>query len=231
MRSNCHEAGLDPGRSAGRRRESTRGYHWPLMSNPLRDYMIGLYWRHKRRPLPAYSAVKRRIVSGYARRFRPKYFVETGTYEAEMTWAQRKHFERIFTIEISSELHQRAVRRFRGYPHVEALHGDSGELLPVVLAKIDAPALFWLDAHYSEGITAYSGTETPIMQELELIFGHPVREHILMIDDARCFDGTHDYPTIREVRELILSHRPDWHFEVSVDIIRAHPKQWPGAQG
>src|ERR1051325_2291173 len=51
---------------------------------------------------------------------------------------------------------------------------------------------------------------------------HPVREHVILIDDARCFDGTHDYPTIDELRRAVLNIRPDWLFETANDIIRDH---------
>jgi hypothetical protein len=46
-----------------------------------------------------------------------------------------------------------------------------------------------LDGRYSEGCTARGETNTPILQELEAIFAFcPI--WVVLIDDARHFDGT-----------------------------------------
>ena len=45
----------------------------------------------------------------------------------------------------------------------EILQGDSTDVLPEVVEKMDEPTLFWLDGHYSGGITASGEQETPIV--------------------------------------------------------------------
>ena len=82
------------------------------------------------------------------------------------------------------------------------------------------PALFWLDGHYSGGATANSG-KSPIMDEVATILESDL-EHVLLIDDIRLFDGTDGYPTLSELRELVMSSRPSWTFEVADDIARTH---------
>lgn len=91
------------------------------------------------------------------------------------------------------------------------------------MCDVTAPCLFWLDGHYSGGGTAQAHLDTPIIQELGTIFDHPVSTHVILIDDARLFDGTHDYPTIEQLRKFFAEKRPQYHFSVVNDIIRAHP--------
>jgi len=84
--------------------------------------------------------------------------------------------------------------------------------------------LFWLDAHYSRGITARGNRDTPIWQELQTILSHPVKRHVVLIDDARCFNGTNDYPTIEEIRDLLVKRAPHYSIETKKDIVRIFPK-------
>ena len=89
------------------------------------------------------------------------------------------------------------------------------------MKSMTRPCLFWLDAHYSGGPTAKAEVETPIMQELDCIFAHPeAEEHILLIDDARCFTGENDYPSLKTLEGFIRDTNPGWSFEVKDDIIR-----------
>src|SRR5262249_2110956 len=91
---------------------------------------------------------------------------------------------------------------------------------------ITEPCLFWLDAHYSGSHfgcqTARGPRDTPIIQELEHILTHPIMSHVVLIDDARLFNGHNDYPTATELRDFIASRRPDWGVEIKDDIIRVH---------
>ena len=57
--------------------------------------------------------------------------------------------------------------------NVELLHGDSGTELGNVMNKINQPALFWLDGHYSAGVTAKGDKDTPIYEELVCILNAP----------------------------------------------------------
>ena len=108
------------------------------------------------------------------------------------------------------------------FSHVEILHGDSGVVLPELLRRISEPALFWLDAHYSTGETVRGELDTPIEQELKAILNHSVRNHVILIDDARNFIGTNDYPTAEKIEQVALSH--DYLFEMKNDNFRIYPK-------
>jgi hypothetical protein len=181
-------------------------------------------WITAGRPVPPPHAYKQRVVSECGRRFGARVLVETGTYLGDMLEAVHPDFEELYSIELDGELHQRAVQRFARRDNVTILHGDSATVLPQLLNRISSPALFWLDGHYSAGITARGDRDTPVVAELEAIARHPVRGHVILIDDARCFDGSRDYPSLPEIRECASRLWPDHTFEVQDDVIRILPR-------
>ena len=168
--------------------------------------------------------LKQKIVKLYAKKFKIKIFVETGTYLGEMIDATKKRFKKIYSIELDDKLYRNAKKQFSMYNHISIIQGDSSEELPIILSKIKQPCLFWLDAHYSAGNTAKGELETPIKQELNNIFTISKFNHIILIDDARMFKGKNDYPTLEELRNFISNKRPYYSFIVKNDIIRIHKK-------
>lgn len=172
--------------------------------------------------LPVLHQIKQNNIFRYQQEHHYPYFVETGTYLGDMLEAQRNHFEKLVSIELSEALYEKAVRRFKSYPHIQILLGDSGKVLQEVIPEIREPALFWLDGHYSSGITAKSDKNTPIVEELKIIFRSPLK-HGILIDDARLFTGKEDYPSIPEVCELVREYAPGRTVEVADDIIRIMP--------
>lgn len=181
-------------------------------------------WERSGRPLPAPPAVKRREICRYGRASGVRILVETGTYQGDTVEALRRHFHRIYSIELNADFCRRAQARFSHLPNISILEGDSAHLLPLVLETIDSPCLFWLDAHYSGADTARGERDTPIEHELRIIFSHPVKDHVILIDDAPDFTGENDYPTLDALRLLVSSERPGWVFEVHDDIVRAHSR-------
>jgi len=181
---------------------------------------VALQWRLRGRPLPPPHVVKQLAIVDYQRSRRFDTFVETGTFTGEMVEAMRPHFRRIISIEMAPEIHRQAMRRFAGDPHVELLLGDSATVLPRVLEQIRHPALFWLDGHFMGENTARGKEDSPVRAELTALLGHPVRHHLVLIDDARLFTGSAGYPTIEELRGWIARERPGCDVQVDDDIIR-----------
>ena len=177
-------------------------------------------WEAAGRPVPPPHAVKVLTVLDFARRFGPRTFVETGTFQGVMIEEVERRFERVFSIELAPAIYEAAVRKFADRPHVQILHGDSATRLPELLATITEPCLFWLDGHYSAGPTARGDKETPVVEELAAIREHPVAGHVVLIDDARCFDGSHDYPTLGELEKLARAGGRFRNFEVTADVVR-----------
>jgi len=177
-------------------------------------------WRLRGRPAPAPHLVKQRAVLATQARFSLPTLVETGTFLGNMLGAVRHRFERVVSIEVDPGLHSFAARRFAGKPGVTLLLGDSAELLPRVLAELDRPALFWLDAHPRRARDWARGT--PIVSELAAVLAHGVDGHVVLVDDAHLFDGRHAAPPLAEVEALVRGAHPGWTIEVEDDVIRAH---------
>jgi hypothetical protein len=180
-------------------------------------------WEARGRPIPPPHAAKQEVLRRYAQRYGLKIFVETGTYRGEMVEAMKPLFKKIYSIELSEQLFAAARRRFRWDSHVELIRGDSGRELGRIVATIDQPALFWLDGHYSAGITARGEKDTPIFEELGHILRAPDLGHVIVIDDARHFGSDPAYPTLEELRKYLLSRRPHVRVAVEGDSIRITP--------
>lgn len=180
-------------------------------------------WKLRGKPAPPPHSVKVAIISRLARLHACRSLIETGTFKGDMVARTRHLFERIYTIEIDSRLHAAACVRFQDDPAVFLLHGDSTYILPELVDQLGEPALFWLDGHYSGGETGKGDLETPIQREVECILQPSQLAHVLLIDDARLFDGTGDYPTLSSLRERLASLRPDYSFAIENDIIRFEP--------
>lgn len=176
-------------------------------------------WLEAGRPIPPPDLVKQRTVRECAKQFRLHVFVETGTYLGNMIAAVEDAFDEVYSIELGQHLFEAARRRFADKPHVTILHGDSADLLPTVLQRVSRPCLFWLDAHWSGGTTAKGRANTPIEHELSHILAHPVKGHVILIDDAHCFTGHDDYPTLQELKNLIGSTSAYSNFKVTHDMI------------
>lgn len=113
-------------------------------------------------------------------------FVETGTYRGDTAAWAAGHFPRVTTIELSPAYGVAAQARFRDWPNVRVLGGDSSTVLAAILPALAGPAFFWLDAHWSGLDTAGRETECPLLGELALLNAAPFT-HVVLVDDARLF--------------------------------------------
>lgn len=191
---------------------------------PISEWRIGVQWRLMGRPVPPPPLVKQALVKNYQRRFGLRVFVETGTFAGEMINAVLGRFDRIYSIELDDRWHARAVERFAGRPDVTLLHGDSSARLREVLAGLQEPALFWLDAHYSGPITARGPLDSPIVPELKAIAAHPVPGHVVLIDDMRDFNGSGGYPEAAALAAELQRSHPGDVVEIRDDLLRWHAR-------
>lgn len=180
-------------------------------------------WEKNGKPNPTPHLIKQQIIKDYQSKYKASILVETGTYLGDMVEAQKKNFKKVYSIELSEKLAAKAQKRFKKDQHIQIIQGDSGTKLSFILENIEEPAIFWLDGHYSEGITAKGDKNCPIFEEVDAIFNASSINHILLIDDARYFIGAEDYPTIEELSTKIKSKNPSYSITVENDIIRAVP--------
>jgi hypothetical protein len=184
------------------------------------EAFLSKMWEQNHNYVPVPHYVKQRTIKVYAQKYSLKAFVETGTYFGKMLESIKNDFDIVISIELSESLALRAKEIFISSPHIEIIQGNSGEKISLVLEKLNQSALFWLDGHYSGGVTAKADVETPILSEVKSILEHPNRQHILLIDDARLFNGTRDYPTHEELRKFVSIYSANFTYEVENDIIK-----------
>ena len=180
------------------------------------------YWRWLKigSPPPPPHGIKQGVVKEYARTYQCRIFFETGTYLGDMIQAVKNDFRHIYSVELSEPLYRQAQLRFKKNHHINLLQGDSDKMIKETLKQIGEPCLFWLDAHYSGGITAKGNKHTPIIEEINAILKHSIKDHVILIDDARMFVGKDGYPELSELKETIAMLRPKLNIAVEKDIIR-----------
>lgn len=154
-------------------------------------------------------------------------FIETGTYLGDTTDYMKDHFKELYTIELGEDLWKRACARFQDVHKITCFHGDSGIVLPQILDLINEPALVWLDGHYSGPPTARGDLDSPVKAEIECLLNDG-RPHIILIDDARVFEGPEPrytgYPPLAWVESQANEHGYD--YVLSDDVIRLTPVGW-----
>ena len=195
-----------------------------LYRNRRRKEITSLFneWKSNGASIPPPHFVKQHVISHFQQLYGCETLIETGTFKGQMVSAQIVFFDKIISIELSPELHQKAKNKFSDNPNVDILQGDSGIVLHEIMSNLDKQCLFWLDGHYSGGNTAKGTKECPIYEELEAILSSDL-EHIILIDDARLFIGENDYPTINELTAFISKFDCSYKLQQSNDIIRLTP--------
>lgn len=175
------------------------------------------WWRLRGSPRPKVPhLVKQRAIAEYAEKFDLHVLVETGMNYAHMIYVNQGRFREIYSIELDKSRVESARRKFAGRSDIHLLEGDSGVVLPRLLTSLNEPCLFWLDGHDFD-IT------TPVKQELDAIYKHPIKDHVVLIDDARWFDGRTQYPTMEQLHEKAAREYPGHTVELKDDIIRIYP--------
>ena len=156
--------------------------------------------------------------------------IETGTYRGRSARILASVYPEVLTIELDPELHRRAARRLAALPAVTAVAGSSRERL-APLIQPGRPTLYWLDGHWSGGVTAGRDDECPLLDELRaLANGHP--DDCVLIDDARLFlapppapHKAEQWPSYDDVVDGIRAGHPAHHVEVIHDIVVAVPER------
>lgn len=176
------------------------------------------YWiAHGRQP-PLPPRLKSRLVATMVSESGLQTFIETGTYRGDTLAMVTPIVQTAISIELDASLYEAARRRFAHSERVELMHGDSASVLPTVVAGLESPAVFWLDGHYSGGVTALGSAVTPIEHELRAILQQPLA-HFILIDDARLF-GHDGYLPLSAIERLVQTLRPRASWHVADDIVR-----------
>ena len=179
-------------------------------------------WLLQNRPHPSPPHLKRRTIVNLANTHNFESFVETGTYRGDMLAriSKKTSINEIVSIELDKRLAEEAQFRFNKDTKIRILQGDSGAVLSSITNGLPQPALFWLDGHYSGGVTALGETTTPIFMELQAINASKRESDLLLIDDIRLFNGHDGYPTLKELTDFIHELNPKWDCLVMGDFLQ-----------
>jgi hypothetical protein len=186
-------------------------------------------WRHEGWFAPVPHFVRRAALLSEARAMGAEIFIETGTYKGGTIWSMLGEFRCLVTIEVVPALAALARQRFARFHHVTVLEGDSAEVLPSICSDLDASCLFYLDGHYSGGVTGKGTEECPVIRELDAIFTFTKVPFRIVIDDARLFGIDPAYPAIDAVAGFVHSRRPEMSVRIENDAILIHDAE-PGSQ-
>lgn len=146
-------------------------------------------WRRRGYAAPVPNVLKRSVFARHGRL--DDTWIETGTYLGTTTAHLARTASHVYTIEPDHKLAADATARFAETPNVTVVEGLSEEMLDSVLAAVDGSVSFWLDGHYSEGVTHKGPSITPIAAEFAVIEQHLERLDAvsILVDDFRCFDS------------------------------------------
>lgn len=137
------------------------------------------------------------------------FFVETGSFTGgAIETAIEAGFSDIRSVEIDPSMYATCVEKFRHDLRVTLYFGDSLALLSEMIADISDPITFWLDAHAGNSNTS-GRVPYPLLEELEIIAEHPVKNHVIMIDDVRLFGkgGWKDVTRFKVLDKLLAINR------------------------
>lgn len=180
-----------------------------IKMTPFYDLVLPIYqrielkrWVGRGKSPPSPHLIKKDLIRTYAKKYKTTVLIETGTYMGAMLSGLSKDFLKLYSIELDRKLSKRLKRKFNRTKNIFLFNGDSAEILPKILKELNEPAIFWLDAHYSKGITAKGNLSSPILSELQSIFKHKIKSHVILIDDVHSFIGEDGYPTTSQLKKL-----------------------------
>lgn len=162
-------------------------------------------------------------------------FVETGTEEGLTSAAAARVFKNVYTCEASEVNFKKGAQLFmeQGLSNITHVQAESIPFLQDwVHIHPEGKAMYWLDAHWTWGVTRheYYGQHTPqpLIDELRLINSR-LGENFIFIDDMRFFvypftppEGTIPWPSLRE----IMDHLGDYRVVMFGDVMLALPPKY-----
>ena len=151
-------------------------------------------------------------------------WVETGTYLGVTSDFLAKNFSNVYSIEPEKGLYENAVKKFFGR-NINFFNDVSETVLPKLLPTLNGDCNFWLDGHYSAGITFKGNKDCPVEDELNAIQDNlgNFKKLTILIDDVRCFlqiDPQYsNYPSINFLVDWARKNDFKWRIEQDIFIM------------
>jgi len=158
-------------------------------------------------------------------------FIATGTVNIHLIKAANKLFKKVYFIESSSDLYQPAS--FNVLQNCNNLHIiNSKKILKYVLQNIDGKILFWLSSHDGCKLTKHRKTNTPIIEELEVIKESNIYNSIILMNNMKYFQPIKEdpfetgisrkYPSSFQAYKIMLEINKNYAFAVLGNIAIAY---------
>lgn len=152
-------------------------------------------------------------------------WVETGTYRGTTTNFLRERYPHVHTIEPGVDLYNAALKRFSG-KNVTLYNDVSENVFPQLLPSLSQNINFWLDGHYSAGVTFRGKKDCPVEDELNAIKENldNFNKVTILIDDVRCFlpssSEYSDYPSIDYLVDWARRFNMRWRIENDIFVMQ-----------
>lgn len=176
--------------------------------------------------------IPRELVASLSQNHGIRAAIETGTFHGLSAQSLQKIFDRVWSIELSTESWQRVNDRLGHLEGITFLNGESSDVMPGVLATLDEPVLYWLDGHWCEHAGPSEIKQCPILDEIEIVDAHPhAARSCILIDDAQFHLASppppyrkEEWPTLLEVVDALRSTH-ERYVTVLDDVIIAGPPE------
>jgi hypothetical protein len=160
--------------------------------------------------------------------------IETGTFEGDGALTLAHVFPEVVSIEVSPSCYARAEERLGNVRNIDLLLGDSRSLMPGLI-RPDTPTLYFLDGHWSDGLTSGGADDQcPLIVEISALAGGHDKDCII-IDDARYFVAAPpppykagDWPSFVDVIDALRAAHPSHHVTILGDQILSVPAEARG---
>ena len=175
-----------------------------------------MFWIIQSYKMPCPPKVKRRAI--YSHSIKGGDWIETGTYLGETTKFLANRKNKVISIEPQLNLFEFNQMRFRKNKNVTIIHGTSQEKLSAAIEMLSGDINFFLDGHFSGGLTFDSG-RAPIMEELEIIINsiNPKQKIKVFIDDFRLFQQGNQGDELYPDRNVVISWLSNRGFYWNID--------------
>lgn len=183
----------------------------------LGGFLLDLWHVAQGKPINPHSLQKFQIINAARKKTGATQFIEVGTYKGVTTHRCARVFDRVWSIELSPELHQASQKFLAARKNVELCLGDGAHWLKVLLERSELTnVVIFLDGHFSGEETALGDEAEPALNEIALLskFKHKVAG--IIIDDFRTFGST-GVPPKSALLKAIEQRFPEYQLSVHLD--------------
>lgn len=145
-------------------------------------------------------------------------FFETGSHRGDgIRGALDAGFQLIISVEIEQKFIDICKNRFPKeveYGKVQIIKGDTQKIMGEVINNINEPMTFWLDAHW-DGDGDHGENLCSLYEELNFIKCHPIKDHLILIDDMRLMGGGMWGSNIQKEKIISLVKQINNNYQIS----------------